>query len=148
MSDKRAAKVKKVLAKHAHHYTHDMGEMPPTLGQFASFDPDAFDGYSTMRTALLKSEAEGAILPLKYKHLILVVLDAIRDEQIGIINHTRAAMMAGLTAQEVAEGLLLGIIVYGAPAWGKTGRKAAEFAVEFEKELAAKKKGKSSKKRG
>ena len=142
MSDKRAEKAKKVLAKHAHHYTSDMGVMPPTLGQFASFDPEAFDGYSTMRTALLRSEEEGAKLPLKYKHLILAVLDAIRDEQVGIINHTRAAMMAGLTVDEVAEGMLLGIIVYGAPAWGKTGRKAAEFAVEFQKELDAKKKKK------
>jgi len=28
--------------------------------------------------------------------------------------------------------------VYGTPAWGKVGRKAVDFAVTYEKELAAK----------
>jgi alkylhydroperoxidase/carboxymuconolactone decarboxylase family protein YurZ len=127
-------KTKDSLAKHADHYK-SMGAMPEALAQLAEAAPEVFDTYSRMRAALLKSEADGAALPLKYKHLILVVLDAIRDEQIGIINHTRAAMMAGLTKEELAEGILLGIIVYGMPAWGKTGRKAVEFAKGYSEEL-------------
>ena len=30
-----------------------------------------------------------------------------------------------VTVDELTEGILLGIIVYGMPAWGKTGRKAS-----------------------
>ncbi|ABE36468.1 putative carboxymuconolactone decarboxylase [Paraburkholderia xenovorans LB400] len=127
-----------ILKQHAAHYESDMGGLPEALVQLAEYAPETFDAYSRMRTTMLKSEADGAKLPLKYKHLILVVLDAIRDEPIGIVNHTRAAMNAGLSVDELIEGILLGIIVYGMPAWGKTGRKAVTFAVEFEKELAGK----------
>jgi alkylhydroperoxidase/carboxymuconolactone decarboxylase family protein YurZ len=138
MSDPKKTQLDEIIARHTHHYMTDMGAMPEALLQLAEYAPEAFDAYSSLRTALLKSDADGAALPLKIKHLILVVLDAIRDEPIGIINHTRAAMMAGLTRAELVEGLLLGIIVYGTPAWGKVGRKAVDFAVTYEKELAAK----------
>lgn len=135
MTDSTSTKLKQILDRHAPHYHTDMGAMPEALVQLAEYAPDAFDAYSYMRTALLKSEQDGAKLPLKYKHLILVVLDAIRDEPIGVVNHTRAAMLAGLSVEELVEGLLLGIIVYGMPAWGKTGRKAVDFAVGFREEL-------------
>jgi alkylhydroperoxidase/carboxymuconolactone decarboxylase family protein YurZ len=87
-----------------------------------------------MRADLLKSEADGAALSLKFKHIILAVLDVQRDEPLGMINHVRAAMLAGATAAEITESVLLGIIVNGMPAWGKIGRKAVEFAVNFEQE--------------
>lgn len=138
MSRKASISHADALAQHLEHYKTDMGSMPEALVQLAEASPEVFSAYSSMRTAMLKSEEDGAALPLKYKHLVLVVLDAIRDEPIGIVNHTRAAMLAGLTLQELIEGILLGIIVYGMPAWGKTGRKAVDFAREYEKELKAK----------
>jgi alkylhydroperoxidase/carboxymuconolactone decarboxylase family protein YurZ len=125
------------LARHAEHYK-SMGQLPEALADLVDASPEVFDAYSKMRAALLKPETAGAALPLKYKHLILVVLDAIRDEPIGIVNHTRAAMLHGLTVDELTEGILLGIIVYGMPAWGKTGRKAVGFAKEFARELSGK----------
>ena len=128
---------KEALARHAEHYK-SMGALPEALAQLVDASPEVFDAYSKMRAALLKPESEGAALPLKYKHLILVVLDAIRDEPIGIVNHTRAAMLHGLTVDELTEGILLGIIVYGMPAWGKTGRKAVDFAKGFAEELKQK----------
>ena len=140
MSATGSESLKETLARHAPHYETDMGGMPEALVQLAQYAPEAFDAYSRMRTTLLKAESEGAKLPLRYKHLILAVLDAARDEPIGIVNHTRAAMLAGLSRDELVEGILLGIIVYGMPAWGKTGRKAVEFAAAFEEEL---KKGRS-----
>lgn len=131
-TSKKNADVDAILKRHAHHYHTDMGQMPEALVQLAQYAPEAFDAYSGMRTALLKGEDEGAALPLKYKHLILTVLDCIRDEPIGVINHTRASLKAGLSIEELVEGILLGIIVYGMPAWGKVGRKAVDYAVQFE----------------
>lgn len=127
-----------VLKRHAHHYSSDMGALPEALQQLAEYAPGTFDAYSHMRSDLLKSEAEGGKLPLKYKHLILAVLDVQRDEPIGMNNHIRAAMLAGCTADEVTEAVLLGIIVNGMPAWGKIGRKGVEFAHKLQKEQQGK----------
>ena len=125
------------LQRSIDHYMKDMGAMPEALQQLNAVAPDVFAAYSELRGALFKSEADGGKLPLRYKHLICVVLDAVRDEPIGVVNHTRAAMLAGLTVDELVEGILSGIIVYGMPIWGKVGRKAVDFAVEFQKELDA-----------
>lgn len=122
------------MKRHAHHYHTDMGSLPEALVQLAQYAPATFDAYSSMRADLLKSEADGAALSLKFKHIILAVLDVQRDEPLGMINHVRAAMLAGATAAEITESVLLGIIVNGMPAWGKIGRKAVEFAVNFEQE--------------
>lgn len=125
------------IGKHADHYKTMGPSMPEALVDLARHAPEAFDAYSAMRANLLKTPEQGAKLPLKYKHLIIAVLDVQRDEPIGMNNHIRAAMLAGATAEEVTEAILLGIIVNGMPAWGKIGRKGAEFAHQFAKEQQA-----------
>jgi len=134
MNNQSSSLPEDVMKRHAHHYHTDMGSLPEALVQLAQYAPATFDAYSSMRADLLKSEADGAALSLKFKHIILAVLDVQRDEPLGMINHVRAAMLAGATAAEITESVLLGIIVNGMPAWGKIGRKAVEFAVNFEQE--------------
>ena len=136
MSNTKAPDEHEALGKHASHYK-TMGAMPEALVDLARHAPGAFDAYSAMRASLLKTEEQGAALPLKYKHLIIAVLDVQRDEPIGMNNHIRAAMLAGCTAEEVTEAILLGIIVNGMPAWGKIGRKGVEFAHKFAQEQGA-----------
>ena len=141
MSDTPITSTSDAIGKHADHYKTMGPAMPEALVDLARHAPGAFDAYSAMRANLLKTEAQGAKLPLKYKHLIIAVLDVQRDEPIGMNNHIRAAMLAGCTAEEVTEAILLGIIVNGMPAWGKIGRKGAEFAHQFEKEQHSAAKG-------
>jgi alkylhydroperoxidase/carboxymuconolactone decarboxylase family protein YurZ len=131
------ANAQDAIGKHADHYKSMGPALPEALVDLARHAPEAFDAYSAMRANLLKTQEQGAKLPLKYKHLIIAVLDVQRDEPIGMNNHIRAAMLAGCTAEEVTEAILLGIIVNGMPAWGKIGRKGAEFAHQFAREAKA-----------
>ncbi len=123
-----------VLRKHEPHYRETMGAVPESIAQMAELAPAVFDGYSQLRTWILRPDGD---LPRKYKHLIFSVLDCSIGNQGGAINHIRAGMRAGLTVGEVAEAMLQLLITNGTPAWGKTGRHVVVAAQEYQRELDA-----------
>ena len=124
------------LEQHKAHFLETMGKLPDSFATLARVAPEAFDGYSRMREWAMRLPPEGH-LPLKYKHLLFVVMDALHDNQHGALLHTRAAIDAGLTLGELTEAMVIMLMLHGVNTWGKQGR----YIIEYAEKLLAEKDG-------
>lgn len=109
------------------HYVETMGGVPESLSALAEESREVFEGYSELRMWLLRPD-DTETLPLKYRHLMLSLLDCAGGNLGGARNHARAAMNRGATAPEVRDAMLLLIIACGMPAWGGFGRRVVDMA--------------------
>jgi alkylhydroperoxidase/carboxymuconolactone decarboxylase family protein YurZ len=107
-----------------------MGYMPDSIADLERVAPDVAEHYVGMREQLLAEPADGAGLPLKYRHLVMAVLDCVGHHGFGSKQHARAAVRAGATLDEVRDALLLPILTNGMPTWGNYGRHAFAAAQE------------------
>ncbi len=98
------------------HWSETLGDLPPTVKQLKEFSPRYYKYYTTARADLLSDTPGG--LPLKYKELILLMTDVFRSNESGGRNHTRAALRAGLTKQELREAFELVALTTGILTWG------------------------------
>lgn len=106
------------LAHALEHYGQTLGALPPNIQVLAEQMPAVFEGYVRMRQAVM---APGSEIPKKYKELIFVLLDLTTGSIDGALIHVRVGVEAGLTVQEVAEGLGQAILVLGISVWDKWG---------------------------
>ena len=79
------------------------------LKVFETLDPVLLKAVENNRELAL---SEGA-LPVKYKYLIAMVLDAAHGAEGGVANLARAAMNAGASKEEVTEALRVAYFIDG-----------------------------------
>lgn len=110
-------------------------EMPKfwkTLGQYA---PWALESYYAMREPVFRDVDEGGSIPKRYKELTVVAMDILQNNPWGVRVHTRAAIRAGATMQDVAETVVLSILAGGMISYRLAGAVAFEAAEEALEEL-------------
>jgi AhpD family alkylhydroperoxidase len=106
--------------------------MPEFWKKLAEHAPYAMEGYYHMRQGVFTDPAESHI-PRKYQELLVVAMDCAIHNRWGVEAHTRAAVKAGATMEEVTEAMVLSIMVLGMPNFRNMGYYAllaAEEAME------------------
>lgn len=89
--------------------------------------PDVMHGYADMSSAaMVPGELSGAV-----KELLAVVISVTRECDGCIVAHTRGALRAGATRQQLAEALGVAISMNGGPGtvWGPRALRAYDEAV-------------------
>lgn len=119
------------------HFVETMGNLPPPIESLARSVPEWLVGYTHSRKALYRTPEEGGHLDLKTKELIFTLLDIAADNMDGAKNHGAAAVRAGMTPDELAEGCIQVIICFGIPKYGKTGHEVLEHVTELYRQKKA-----------
>lgn len=97
------------------------GAVPENLRLLCEHAPGAFAGYGLIRASIMRDRDAGGALDLKTKELIFALLDTLLGQKEGAIKHASAAVDAGLTLPELAEGLVQVVMAGGMPTWNETG---------------------------
>lgn len=90
--------------------------------------PEVMKGYAEMsRASMATGELDASI-----KELIAVVIAVTRECDGCIVSHTRGAVRAGVTRQQLAEALGVAIMMNGGPGtvWGPRALRAFDEALE------------------
>jgi len=111
------------------YYEKELGWVPPFVKVLAKYLPGSIDGYLTMRREVMKDAPDGA-LPKKVKEMLFTILDCVARDINGAKAHARAAIDAGLTMEELVEGLVIAIMVTGIPTMCIAGVEAVHAAEE------------------
>lgn len=109
-------------------FNDTLGGVPASFQPLLRHAPGAFAGYGLMRAAVMRDRAAGGALDLKTKELILALLDVLVGQNRGAKAHAAEAIRLGLTLPELAEGLVLCIMVGGITAWNQTGAEVLAHA--------------------
>ena len=104
---------------------------PPWESQsnLGNIDQKVFDGFRLMHKYAM--DPKGAI-PLKYRHLIFVVIGVQTGNEYGAFRHLHSAMKDGLTVEELKEALAIGIMTTGVIPYTKLGMRLLSEAQEVE----------------
>ena len=109
-------------------HSHDIREelRGPAL-DLRALIPDVLRSFAQLSTAAM---APGA-LPTSTKELLALVIAATRECDGCIVAHTRGALRAGVTRQEIAEAMGVVIAMNGGPGtvWGPRALRAYDEAV-------------------
>lgn len=116
----------------ANSFLKTFGRLPDNFQLLAEAAPAAFAGYGLMRNSIMRDRDEGGALDLKTKELIFALLDALAGQTTGAKNHAAAAMRLGLTAAELAEGLVQVLMVGGITTWNVSGAAVMRHCAELE----------------
>src|SRR5262245_41839140 len=101
------------------------------LGPLAEYRPEVFHGYITLRRAAFNTGPEAA-LPAKTKELIILAIEiATRKTNPPPVGHTRRAMAAGATVEEIAEVVSLCLMIGGMLTYHEAGWPVLELAQEI-----------------
>lgn len=111
------------------YYENELGWVPPFVEMFAKHAPGPLEGYMVMRRAVMEDPPKGA-LPRKTKEMLFSILDSVTGEANGAKAHARAAIAAGLTPEELAEGYAIAVIVTGITTMCKGGADSIRVAEE------------------
>jgi len=93
-------------------YKESYGKVPDWAETISQIMPELLGPWMEIRSRVM---ADGA-LPRKVKELILLGINLVRRYPSGIESHTRGAMDAGATKEEVMEAILTAILSSAAPA--------------------------------
>lgn len=96
------------------------GILPDRFKVLQQHAPGAFAGYGLMRHAVMQDKPSAA-LDVKTKELIFVALCAHAGDKGGSLNHALTAMKLGAAVGEIAEALVLAIMVGGITTWNLVG---------------------------
>lgn len=113
-------------------------EVEREFEQLASFQPEVFASYMSMRQGLFK-EPPGGALDRKTKELVILGIECIaRKTNPPPVGHTRKAIEAGATPAEVSEVVGLCIMLGGMITYRESGRFVLREAIEHAARLSAK----------
>ena len=102
------------------------------LGPLADYRPEVFHGYITLRQAAFNTGPDAA-LPAKTKELIILAIEiATRKTSPPPVGHTRRAMAAGATVQEIAEVVSLCLMIGGMLTYHEAGWPVLQLAREID----------------
>jgi len=100
--------------------------VPEWAAEFHRFSPEGFKHYTLLRNEVLRDGA----LSRKEKELILVGINAARRYERSMLFHTKGAIDAGATIEELAEIAAVCVLSRGIPAWF-TGVEAIRYAERY-----------------
>jgi alkylhydroperoxidase/carboxymuconolactone decarboxylase family protein YurZ len=101
------------------------------LGPLAEYRPEVFHGYIALRRAAFNT-GPGAALSPKMKELIILAIEiATRKTNPPPVGHTRRAMAAGATVQEIAEVVSLCLMIGGMLTYHEAGWPVLKLAEEI-----------------
>jgi AhpD family alkylhydroperoxidase len=86
-------------------------QLAQTRKDLEAFDPEAWGAFS----ALVQTTSKDGALPAKVKEIIMVALGVADHCQFCIAIHTKRAIEAGATRQEIMEGAMMAITMGGGP---------------------------------
>ena len=86
--------------------------LPPWIQPMQSRDPEFVDSYMAQRERIMR---EGAI-PLKYKHLMTMIVDALQTHPDGVATIANRARAAGASEAEIQEAVEIVYLFGGTPA--------------------------------
>lgn len=107
-------------------YKEVYGEVPEWVQTMHERRPHALDAYTVLRRVTM----EEGVLSRKEKEWLLVGVNAARRYERSMMYHTKGALDAGSTADELAEILVPCILSRGLPAWLE-GYKALVYAEQY-----------------
>jgi AhpD family alkylhydroperoxidase len=109
----------------------DMPDFWAILGEYA---PYALDGYLEMRRGVFGRAEDGATstIPKQYLEMMVVALNIAQDNHWGLRTHTRAALRAGATPDELVQLVVLTIMSTGMVSYRKTGYLVLEELRAYE----------------
>lgn len=93
-------------------YPSDFANLKEAFVVLKNYCPEGYDGYMQMRKGVFPVGSEGA-LPVKFKHLLFALFDLERGCDDGARFHVKEALDFGLTVQELAEALLISLMLTG-----------------------------------
>ncbi|HEX5040901.1 MAG TPA: carboxymuconolactone decarboxylase family protein [Candidatus Limnocylindria bacterium] len=104
----------------------------------ARYQPDVFASYMSMRQGLFRDLSSGGALDRKTKELIILGIECIaRKTNPPPTGHTRYAVEAGATPEEISEVVGLCIMLGGMITYRESGRFVLREAVEHTERLKA-----------
>jgi alkylhydroperoxidase/carboxymuconolactone decarboxylase family protein YurZ len=104
-------------------FTATSGRVPDSFQLLMKHHPAAFAGYGLIRSHLMADTSGQGGLDLKTKEFIYVLLDVLRGDKNGALSHAGNAIRLGVTARQMAEGLVQVIMVGGINTWNMTGQE-------------------------
>jgi len=121
-------------------YAHDYYADPQVEEEFrllARFQPDVFTSYMSMRSGLFRTPPDGA-LDRRTKELVILGIECMaRKTNPPPTGHTRKAIEAGATPEEISEIVGLCIMLGGMITFRESGRFVLREAVEHAKRVSA-----------
>lgn len=118
------------------HIENTLGIDPPDFWDaLERHAPWAVNAYYQMRRPIF-GDGKGAppdAIPKRYLELLVVGLDIIENNPWGVRVHTRAALEAGATPDEIVHAVVLTIMSGGMVSYRKAGYVAIEVVEEFVK---------------
>jgi alkylhydroperoxidase/carboxymuconolactone decarboxylase family protein YurZ len=106
------------------HYAQTMGGPPPQLERMAAMDPELFERYTAMRE-LFYSDREGG-LDRGAKELLFILLNVVVGNPHGAMNHLEPARAAGVSGEQLRDGLTVALLIGGVACWGLVGAQVWE----------------------
>lgn len=107
------------------HWIRTLGAVPELMGALRRMNEDYFASYTRMREKLLEDRPGG--LSTESREIAYVVIDVMRENLSGAKNHTRAALNAGVTKDQLAELMTILLLTTGMVTFGKIGKELWEF---------------------
>lgn len=111
------------------HYLDTLGNVPSAIEQLFDLDGHSAAAYTEIRKRVY-TDGEGHI-PLKYRELLLVVMDIELGNYGGAENHLKAGIAAGLTRLELSDALIELLMVRGISTWGLVGHRLWRDSAEW-----------------
>jgi AhpD family alkylhydroperoxidase len=111
--------------------TEEMGRVHEVFQTLDRYNPDLVDSLASLRrNAIPGLKDTGAVLPAKYRELIMVAVEAATGRGEKGKSHARKAVRAGATPKEVQEALALCIYLVGMSSWVDGGMECVLAAEE------------------
>src|SRR5262245_19327962 len=121
----------------AKHIKASLGlKMPDFWALLGEHAPFALDGYLTMRRGVFGLAEDGGTsqIPKRYLEMMVIALNIAQNNQWGLKEHTRAAIEAGATKDELIQLVVLCIMSAGMVSYRKAGYLVIEEIARREAE--------------
>jgi len=110
------------------HFKATLGQVPDSVATLLAHAPDAMAGYLALREYAHREPPLG--LDAVTRELLFVSLDVAVDHGEAAKAHVEAALKAGATLEQVAQALVITMMIAGIATWSKTGWQVMRHAAE------------------
>ena len=114
----------------ARHFRETLGSVPDSVAVLARHAPAAMDGYLAFRTFAHRLPEDGG-LDAVTRELLFVALDVVEDHGEAAKAHAEAALRAGASVAQIAQALVIAMMISGIATWSKTGHAVVAHAEAF-----------------
>lgn len=109
------------------HFVETLGGLPDAVRVMLEHAPAAAAGYLDLRAYVHRGPEEGGLDPVA-RELLFVALDVVEDHGEAAKAHAEQALKAGATVAQIAQALVIAMMVSGISTWSKTGHAVVAHA--------------------